>query len=301
VTSGKFSLAIAVTPMQGSPVSLQLGGPFESQGKGKLPKFAINLAAHGSGQDFSAGVTSVGNKGFVSFQGKNYAVSNQIFQQFKKGYEQSQAQAASKHRQSLTSLGIDPQRWLTHPRNAGEAQVGGTDTIKITGGVDVPKLLDDVNTLLQRTRSLGGSAAARIPQQLTPQERQQAAKAVKHLSVEIYTGKDDKILRRIVIAASVQAPQGSGTAAGQSADIKVDAQITDVNQSQSISAPPNAKPFSQLLSGLGGLGGLGSSSSSGSGSSSGPSAGTLKKYSRCIKKAGTNAKKARKCANLLGP
>jgi hypothetical protein len=54
---------------------------------------------------------------------------------------------------------------------------------------------------------------------------------------------------------------------------------------------------------LGGLG-LGSSlggSSSGSGSTGGASAGSLQKYTQCIQKAGTDAAKARKCANLLTP
>jgi hypothetical protein len=301
VTSGKLSISLNVraqgsSQLQG-PINAQLSGPFESQGKGKLPKFAVNLTLQGNGQDLSAGLTSTGDKGFVRFQGTDYAVSPQVFGEFKKGYEQAQAQAGSQKGQSLASLGIHPERWLTHARNAGDAKVGDTDTIKITGGVDVPKLLDDVNTLLQRTRSLGGSATQSIPQQLTPQERQQAAKAVKNLSVEIYTGKDDKILRRMVIDLGLQS--SSGSTAGQSADVRLDVQLTDVNESQDIAEPSNPKPFSQLLNMLNGLG-LGSASSGG-GATGGANAGNLKKYSECIQKAGNNPDKARKCANLLTP
>jgi hypothetical protein len=307
VTSGNLSIALNVTAKGSSsvqgPISARLTGPFESQGKGKLPKFAIDLSLQGNGQNLTAGLTSTGDKGYVRFQGTDYVVSDQVFQQFKKGYEQAQSQANSGGGRSLASLGIDPRRWLTNARNAGDAKVGDTDTIKITGGVDVPKLLDDVGTLLQRTRSLGGSAAQGIPQSLTAQEKQEAAKAVKNLSVEIYTGKADKILRRMVIGLSVQGPQGS-SAAGQSADVRLDVQLTGVNESQDISAPSNAKPFDQLLRQLGALG-LGSSSGGGSsgsgGSGGGASAGNLQKYSQCIEKAGNDASKARKCANLLTP
>jgi hypothetical protein len=304
VKSGKLAVTVNIDVKGGSssfqgPSTLRLGGPFESQGKGKLPKFAMDLSLQGGGQSVDAGVTSTGDKGYVRFQGADYVVSDQVFQQFKKGYEQAQSQAGSGGQgQSLASLGIDPRRWLINPRNAGDATVGDTDTIKITGGVDVPKLLDDVDTLLQRTRSLGGSAAQNIPGQLTEQEKQQAAKAVKNLSVQIYTGKDDKILRRMVIALSVQGPQGS-SAAGQGADVRLDVQLTDLNQGQDISAPSNPKPFAQLLNSLGALG-LGSPST-GSGSSGGASAGNLQKYSQCIEKAGSDASKARKCANLLTP
>lgn len=304
VTSGKLDVRLDVTARGSStlqgPITAELSGPFESQGTGKLPKFAVNLSLQGSGQNLSAGLTSTGDKGFVRFQGTDYVVSDQVFQQFKKGYEQAQAQSKQGGGQSLATLGIDPQRWLINAKNEGDAKVGDADTIKITGGVDVPKLLDDVDTLLQRTRSLGGSAAQSIPQQLTEKEKQEAAKAVKNLSVQIYTGKDDKILRRMVIALTAQAPQGS--AAGQSVDLKLDVQLTDINQGQDIAAPSNAKPFDQLLNMLGSLG-LGSASTGGgtAGGTGGASAGNLQKYSQCIQKAGNNAEKARKCANLLTP
>jgi hypothetical protein len=87
--------------------------------------------------------------------------------------------------------------------------------------------------------------------------------------------------------------------------VRLDVQLTDVNEGQDISAPSNAKPFNQLLSKLGGLGLGTGATGSGSGSSgtgsSGASAGNLQKYSQCIQKAGNDATKARKCANLLTP
>ena len=311
VSSGKLDLSLRVdsqgsSQLQG-PVTIHLGGPFESQGKGKLPKFDLDASVQGGGQDIRAGVTSTGDKGFVSFQGTDYAVSDRVFAQFRQGYEQAQAQAAQRKGQSLTSLGIDPRHWLTNPRNAGEAKVGDTDTIRITGGVDVRRLLDDVNTLLERTRSFGGSASGNLPEKLTEQQKQQAADAVKDLSVDIYTGKDDKILRRLVLDLTVQAPQGSASA-GEQAKLRLDVQLLDVNQGQDISAPANPKPFGQLLNSLNGLGLGGGGSTGGTGGSSGTGSGTggasadnLKKYSKCIEDAGNDASKARKCADLLTP
>jgi hypothetical protein len=310
VTSGKLDVSLRVesqgsSQLQG-PVTIHVGGPFESQGKGKLPKFHLDASVQGSGQDIRAGLTSTGEKGFVSFQGTDYAVSDRVFRQFREGYEQAQAQAAQRKGHSLASLGIDPRHWLTNPRNAGEAKVGDADTIRITGGVDVRRLLDDLNTLLERTRSLGGSAAGSLPEKLTEQQKQQAADAVKDLSVDIYTGKDDKILRRLLLDLTVQAPQGSASA-GQEAKLRLDVQLLDVNQGQDISAPANAKPFGQLLNSLNGLGLGGGSAGAGSGAGGtgsgggGASADNLEKYSKCIQDAGNDASKARKCADLLTP
>jgi hypothetical protein len=310
VDSGKLDLSLKIDVQGGSsqvqgPITLSLSGPFQTQGKGKLPKFDIDAAFEGSGQSLKAGVTSTGDKAFVNFQGTEYAVSDQVFQQFKAGYEQAQKQSADKgNQQSLATLGIDPRRWLTDAKNAGEAKVGDTDTIKITGGVDVNKLLDDVNTALEKARNLGVQGSDSLPEKLTDKQKQQAADAIKDLSVEIYTGKDDTTLRRMVVNMGVDAKDSSGGAT--TGTLTLDFSLLDLNEDQTIEAPSGAKPFDQLLGQLGGLG-LGGSGSSGSGSGSsgsggsGASADDLKKYSDCVTAAGSDTAKAQKCADLLSP
>ena len=241
----------------------------------------------------------------MNFQGTEYVVSDQVYKQFKAGYEQAQKQSADKgNQQSLATLGIDPRRWLTDAKNEGEAKVGDTDTIKITGGVDVNKLLDDVNTALDKARNLGVQGSDSLPEKLTDKQKQQAADAIKDLSVEIYTGKDDTTLRRMVVNMGVDAPDsGSGATSGT---LSLDFQLLDLNEDQTIEAPSDAKPFNDLLGQLGGLG-LGGAGSSGSGSSSsgsgsgGASAEDLKKYSDCVTAAGSDTAKAQKCADLLSP
>ena len=303
VKSGVLDLTLRVDSQGSSqlsgPLSIRLTGPFESQGKGKLPKFKFDAAVQGAGQDLSAGVTSTVDKGYVSFQGTDYVVSDDVWSQFRKGYEQSQQQAGKQQGQSLSALGIDPRRWLTNPRNAGDGKVGDADVVRITGGVDVAKLLDDVNRLLEKGRALGGTAAQNIPNKLTEQQRQQAVRAIRNPRVEIDTGKDDSTLRRAVVNFGVDVPK-TATSAAQSATVGLDLKLTDLNDSQDISGPSNAKPFSQLLGSLGALGGAGATGSGG-GSAGGAGADNLQKYSQCIDAAGNDAAKARKCADLLTP
>ena len=307
VKSGKLNLSLKIDAKgaQGvnGPITINVSGPFQSQGKQKLPKFKIDFAFDGAGQNIKAGLTSTGTKGFVAFQGSDYAVTDQVFRQFKAGYEQAQKQGNTKN-QSLSSLGLDPRQWLTSPKNEGDAKVGDDDTIKITGGVNVNKLLDDVNQALKKTRELGVQGTQSLPSQLTAEQKKQVVDAVKDPKVEIYTGKEDTILRRMVVALGIVAPKNSSSPNG-SADFKLDLSIADLNEDQEISAPSGAKPFDQLLSQLGGLGlgGLGSGSGSGSGSSGSGSSGAnnadLEKYSKCVSEAGGDTTKARKCADLL--
>jgi hypothetical protein len=289
------------------PIDVRVSGPFESQGKGQLPKFNLTLAFSGAGQNVNAGVENTGSKAFVNFEGQAYAVSDQIYQQFKSGYEQAQAQAQSRakgNQNQLSKLGINPRDWLTNAKNAGDGKVGDADVVRITGGVDIPKLLDDISTALSKAGSLGLSNQ-QVPNGLTAAQKQQVQKAVKNVHVEIDTGKDDTILRRMLIGLTAADPNGSSG----SADVSLDVQLLDVNQGQDFPEPSGAKPLDQLLqqfggsSGLGGLlgGASGSGSSSGSGaSSSGATQKKLQKYSDCVAKAGSDQAKLADCAKILG-
>ena len=309
VDSGKLDLSLKVDVQGGDsqvqgPISLSLTGPFQTQGKGKLPKFDIDAAFEGAGQSLKAGVTSTGDKAFVNFQGTEYAVSDQVFQQFKAGYEQAQKQSADKgNQQSLATLGIDPRRWLTDAKNAGEAKVGDTDTIKITGGVDVNKLLDDVNTALDKARSLGVQGSDQLPEKLTDQQKQQAAEAIKDLKVEIYTGKDDTTLRRMVVNTTVEAPDNGGALRHARARLpaaRPQRGPVDRGALRREAVRPSCSA-SSAASGSAARGSSGSGGSGGGSGSGGASAEDLKKYSDCVTEAGSDTAKAQKCAELLSP
>ena len=209
IDSGKVDASLRIDASGGSEgqqaVTMRLSGPFQTTGADTLPELQLAFGLDGGGQSIDAGVTSTGEKAYVAFQGEDYAVSDQVFNQFKSAYEQAAAKSKeSGQGQSLTTLGMDPRKWLTDPRNAGEAKVGDDDTIKITGGVDVDALLDDVNTALGKVGELGLSGAGQVPDKITEAQKRQVIDAVKDPRVEIYTGKEDKILRRMVVDLGVE-------------------------------------------------------------------------------------------------
>jgi hypothetical protein len=303
VKSGNLAFELQIEAQGGEanldgPVKVSLEGPFQTQDEGKLPEFKLDASLEGGGQSIQAGATSTGEKGFISFQGSDYAVDDRVFQQFRAGFEEAQKNSSGEG-QSFASLGMDPRKWLTDPKNAGEAKVGDDDTIKITGGIDVGKLLDDVNTALSKASSLGLQGAGEVPEKLTDEQRRQVLDAVKDPRVEIYTGKDDQILRRLVVDLGIE-----DAASGTSGTVAFDVSISDLNEDQDIAEPADAKPFDQLLSQLGGLG-LGGASGSGSGSSDdsagapGDSGADLEAFSKCIEEAGDDVAKARECSELI--
>jgi hypothetical protein len=305
IESGRISLGLDIASRGGKasePLTIKLSGPFESQGKARLPLLDIDASLEGGGQSMSGGVTTTPDQAYVTISGTAYEIAGPVYQQFKAGYEQSAKEASGGKDQSLASLGIDPRRWLTNARNAGESKVGDTDTIKITGDVDVPKLLVDVNGALEQVRALGVQGSDQIPERLTEEEKRQTAEAIDELNVEIHTGAEDRILRRIVIAMGLTAPEGSPQGA-DSVDVRFDLQLQEVNEKQEIEPPGDARPFGELLEqlegfGLGNLGQLGAGAGGGGGGS-GAGEANVGKYSECVQQAGDDNEAVRKCADLL--
>ncbi len=127
----------------------------------------------------------------------------------------------------------------------------GQDTIHIHGDANVDQIVSDLQKIAQQTP--GGPS-----QTLTPAQLDQVKSAIKDASVDVYSGTDDHLLRKLSLSLSIAPPAGSGVSS-----VKVDFSVTisDVNQPQTITAPSGAKPISGLLSqfGVSGLGPLGRS------------------------------------------
>src|SRR3954470_24670945 len=187
VKSGRLNaqLDANVQGIQGlsGPLRLRLSGPFQSRGKDKMPSFDFTLGLSAGGQAFTAGGVSTGDKGFVKFQGKAYAVSDQLFKQFRDGYLAAVRSSKKKRgsQPSLGALGIDPRSWLRGARKVGTDTVAGVETFHIAAGIDVERLLDDINRLLGRASSASGSK--QVPTRLTDAQRKEILGAVKSATV----------------------------------------------------------------------------------------------------------------------
>src|SRR5215208_4154730 len=89
------------------PISLKIAGPFQSNGKTKLPSFDWDVSVSGGGQAFSGGLVSTGDNAFVNFLGTNYEVGKEQVAQVN---QQLSSQAGSN--KTLKDFGIDPQSWV---------------------------------------------------------------------------------------------------------------------------------------------------------------------------------------------
>ncbi|HEX4718098.1 MAG TPA: hypothetical protein VH300_06175 [Thermoleophilaceae bacterium] len=287
------------------PVKLSVQGPYESGGNKTIPKADWDIAASAAGQNFSAGFTSTADNAWVGFQGQNYEVGKSAVARVN---QQIQHAAGTTKKKGLAQFGVNPRDWITNAQDEGTSKIAGVETDHVSAALDVGKFLDDLNALVQKA---GGSlpAGSRTPPQLSPSEKKQIQDVVKNPRFDVYVGKSDNVIRRLSTDISFSVPSDKRAQVGglKSGTLSFSIDFADVGQPQTITAPQNAKPLSELTSQLGGLsgvlggaaGGTAGSGSSGS-NSSGPSAAALQKYSQCLQKADpSKAAELQKCAGLL--
>jgi hypothetical protein len=321
VNSGNLTFSLTVTPAGSSsltgPITISFGGPFQSLGKGKLPKSNFTVSLNALGKSVSLGILSTGTTGYVSLAGTSYRLPASTFQKLESSFSSFESSGSGGSSSSpLSKLGIKPLKWLTNPRVVGGESVAGANTTHIAAGLNTTALLNDISTLLGKAGSLGISGAGKLPSSLSPATRSKIAGEVRNPSIDVWTGSGDKTVRKLTLRLTLPVTGQASTLLGglTSAGIALTIQYADLNQPQTIDAPTKVAPYSQFTAKLqqfaqalqstvtsaaaGGAAGV--SPSTGSGSTTPSSSGTAKldPYSRCVQAAGTPIK-MQKCAHLL--
>lgn len=313
IDSGSLDISVQASTSGSEDGSLDasLTGPFASNGDGELPDLDLDVGfdVKGGGQDqtVEAGVVITDDQGFVTVDGTDYVADDATFASFKDSYAQSAAQAdqggeADQGSALLSQLGVDPATWLTDVTNEGIEEIEGAETVHISGTADIAQIVADAGTLAEA----GGEAAG-----LSPEDVGQLENAVKSAQVDVFTGAEDNILRRLDLNLEIDEPGGGG-----SLSVALSIGINDVNQPQEFVAPENAKPLEELLpGGFGSLGALGAGAASGgadsapvdpsAGAGGGSPSGTVPggltpEYLNCLDEAGASQAAIAKCGSLLG-
>jgi hypothetical protein len=314
VNSGVIDLSLSGSAEgeEGGSLDASLSGPFQGDAsqEGEFPEFDLtaSISGEGGGQSigFEGGLTATADQAFVSYQGTTYEVPKAFYDQIKQAAEQAQAQAGAGQDQDagaiFDQLGIDPSSWLSEPENEGDEDVEGTETIHIHADANVPRIVEDIGSISEQT---GGG-------QIDEDELAQAEEAIDEASVDVYSGKDDRILRRLTVNLAASAPEGAdSTVDGFDGEFSIT--LSDVNADQNIEAPSDAQPFSQLEQDLGlpsgllesalgggglGGGGLGGGSLGGGGGGGAGGGGNTDDYAKCLQQAKT-VDEINACANQL--
>lgn len=289
------------------PIRLKLTGPYKTNGGKKLPSFDWDLSLQAGGQTFSAGAVSSGDNAWVLFQDQAYEVGEDLVKQA----NEQLAKGDKGDNKTFADFGIDPRSWLKDPEEEGEEDVAGVKTTHISSGLDVGKLLEDINKAIGEA---GNQLGGQTPSKLTEEQKNAVEDVIEDPSFDVYVGKEDDKVRRLSGRLEFSVPEKDRQAASglEGGSLTFEIEFANVGSAKPIQPPENAKPIAELGEaleglGLGGLGGVnppssqgeGESGSSGSGSGS-AEAQQFQEYTKCLEDADPSDTAAiQKCADIL--
>ena len=301
VKSGVLDLRLVLTPhgssisSLASPLTLSLDGPFQTRGTGRTPESAFTIGFAGIGRRGSFGIRTTARGAYVSLEGANYALPAADFAKLSSTVKGG----SSAKSPGLSILGIDPEKWLSDPQVVGTQTVDGVVTEHLHAAVNVPAFVRSLDTLLSKEGSALGHAT-----QISPATARTITNTVRDPSVDVYTGKSDSTLRRLVVSATLPATGTVSTRLGglTSAGVRLSFDYSELNRPQTIAAPANVRSYAALQAKLQTIGDAIESGLGAAPSTPAPSAGStgnLDRYSRCINGAHGNVTRMQRCAKLL--
>lgn len=196
--SGRLDVRFVMHPRGAAgDVGVELVGPFSIPDKrGQLPRLDVRYTRLAGTRRTTARLVSTGAAAWVVSGGKARRLSP--------AQAKPLADAAGP---GLGALGIDPAHWIDHARMTAGPTLDGGRTDRITGGLEVSAAAKDLSRLAGR--AVGGADARRLDD------------ATRSSSIEVLTGHDDRLLRRMSVSIRLDLPPALRARAGGSAGLDV--------------------------------------------------------------------------------
>jgi hypothetical protein len=215
IHSGTLGLKLLVTPSgQGTPFGFELHGPFQFGAKA-LPVTRMAYTQIANGTQATAVLVSDGTAAYVETAGKKIMLSP------------SQTALLRKAASQLKGTGSTGQlvvgNWLRSPKGSDGGNVAGAATDKVTAELDLPQVVGSLAALAQ--------LSGRQVTQLSKAEAKRLADAVRSSSFELYSGKKDRLLRRLRLGVDLGfgVPSDMKAALGDLVGAKIDFQVDVAN------------------------------------------------------------------------
>jgi hypothetical protein len=236
IDSGTLKFRLAVEPREeGGDFGFELSGPFQLAEAGKLPVANVDYTQTAGDERETVTLTSTGEKAYVTVDGTAYELPAETADQLRSALDGDSQGGAG-----LEELQIDD--WIVDPESSDGGEVGGADTDKITADLDVVAALND---LVELAGGLGGPDLKPVE----GEDAEQLREAVQDAKLEIWTGDDDRLLRRLRIEADFDPSlpeelEELARAAGSK--VVFELEIANPNEPVEVEAPESPRPPSEF-------------------------------------------------------
>src|SRR2546423_1325436 len=233
IHSGDLTLRLVVSPRRGTKggIGFELSGPFALR-PGALPVARIAYTQIAGAHEATATFISTGTKTYAEVNGRVYELPASATETVRR------AAGGIGGSKGFRGVCIAPLGKHPHAKGAG-------DTEHVSAGLDV---VNAANGLLGLLRGLGRTVPT-----IQGDEAKQLQSAVDSSSFDVWSGRQDHLLRRLSLKADLglSVPQSLRRVLGNvvAAKIEFELAVAHPNQAVSVSPPPNPLPSSKLPGG----------------------------------------------------
>jgi hypothetical protein len=226
IRSGDLSMRLLFSANGGEQAGFSLEGPFALR-SGSLPKAQLDYTQIAGDQTATQTFIATGGKAYVRMRGTTFELP---------------AGTADEIRATLGATGglgtIELGNWVEDPKVDDGGEVAGADTDRISARLNVPAA---VNTLVAVASQFGGTTPLGA---LSGQSAEQVERAVDRATINVWTGKDDRLLRKLAVSIefSPAASQQVRSALGAAMDFTLE--ISNPNEEITVEQPTNVQPYS---------------------------------------------------------
>jgi hypothetical protein len=190
IRSGDITFTMEVDPRgEAEPFGFTFTGPFALGEAGELPRVDVEYTQRANGEEATVRLVSDGERAVTLIGGQEIELDESAVEDLRQAGAQVLGEDAADD-EGLEELRVD--RWLVEP----ELSEGPDGTDRIEGELDVVEV---ANGLIELAGSLTGT------QRLDEESAKQLRDAVESSEFELLTGEDDRLLRRLSLAAVIAA------------------------------------------------------------------------------------------------
>jgi hypothetical protein len=236
--SGNISAVVDITVKGHSrykePIQISLVGPFTDAGGQPETKLDVSLAMRGG--ILGGDMYLKDDKAYIGLGSTAYEIPVAIATPLRKPL----GKTGNALDAILGVFNINPDGWAKNPRIVGNERVAGIDTIHGTAEINTKNLFLDLAGLAKRLTSLRITEITGLPRKVDARTRAALDRSVKTATGDVYTGADDKVLRRAKLNVLLE-PSAKDRKLLKFTSIKVAANldISDIGTPQKVSVPAN--------------------------------------------------------------
>ncbi len=216
----KVLAAPTKTPERG--VGFEITGPFSLRGEGPLPIARVRYSRLIGDKRISGDLTSTGREASVTVNGQTRALDAAAVERLGGAKGSGGKDAKPK---SLKALGLDVDTWVEDPKVEDGPEIDGDETDRVTGRLRTGRAVEDVLRALRRGGVQVPESGSSLVKRLDD--------AVDTSTIEVVSGRDDHVLRRLDIRIDLRSAEAlaaipGGGAVRLSANLALDRVNTPV-------------------------------------------------------------------------